>query len=115
MPTNQQHMEAEDNAAEPYDSSDPESVKAARKRSGRIKKKERDILAALMSHPDGRYLMFESIRCILTSSTPAVIGDPTATYFNCGQEYRARHLFTEIVRIAPQHFVTMMEEHGKTL
>ncbi len=104
-------MEAAENLVKPYDSSDPESVANARKKLGRDKKKERDIVAALMSHPDGRTLLFNSVKCIFTGQ-PYVFDNINATFFNLGQEFRARGLFQEIIKLSPKDFITMMEEHG---
>lgn len=105
-----QELEAEENIEQSFDASDPKAVNEARKKQGRSKKKERDILVALMSHKDGRTLMYNSVKCILEGN-PVTAGDINATYYNLGQEHRARELFREIVRLTPPEFALMVEEN----
>lgn len=107
-------MEAEELDKKPFDASDPEAVNTARKKAGRKKAKERDTLKTLMEYPNGRELMFNSVKCILTGN-PMVIGDPHSTYYNLGQEIRARHIFMEIVRTCPEEFALMIEENKDDL
>ena len=109
-----QTMEAEELDKKPFDASDPEAVNNARKKAGRKKAMERDTLKTLMEHENGRKLMFDSVKCIL-SGNPVIPNEPYATYFNLGQEYRARHIFKEIVRIAPEEFAVMIEENKDEL
>lgn len=107
-----QQLEAEEALEVPFDASDPKQVNEARKKAGRGKKKEREVLAALMSHTDGRTVMFGSIKCVLDGS-PLVPGDPYSTYYNLGQEHRARELFKDIAKVCPKEMVLMLEEHWK--
>lgn len=102
-------LEAEELAEKPYDASDPEQVNAARKRSGRKVSKERDTLKALLEHENGREFLYASIKCIIDGD-PVVPGDSLSTYFNLGQERRARHIFQESVRISPENFAKMIKE-----
>lgn len=114
MTTTIQHLEASENIDKSFDASDKEQVNEARKKSGRKKVKERETLQALMMYENGRKLMFDSIKCILTGS-PVVAQDTYSTFFNLGQEHRARHLFKEIVQVSPKEFVLMIEENKDEL
>lgn len=102
-------MEAEELPERPFDASSPTEVNEARKKAGRKKVKERETLQTLMQYENGRKFLYESIKCILEGN-PLVAGDPYSTYFNLGQEYRARLIFQEIVKVAPQEFALMIEE-----
>lgn len=103
-------LEAEDLAEKPYDASDPKQVNEARKKGGRKKKREREFLHTMMQHPDGRFLMYDMVRCVVEGN-PMVPGDPHSTYFNLGQEYKARALFREIAKISPDQLVLMLQEN----
>lgn len=107
-----QQLEAAEAIEKPFDASDPKQVNEARKRAGRGKKKEREVVAALMQHPDGRKVLYDSTVLVLQGN-PVVTGDPYSTYFNLGQEHRAKALFLEIIKVAPQDFIKMMDEYGQ--
>lgn len=104
-------LEATENLGKTYDAADPKQVNDARTKAGRGKKKERQVIAALMQHEDGRKVLFDSVRCLLEGN-PLVPGDPYSTYFNLGQEHRARELFKEILKVAPENFIVMMKEYS---
>lgn len=104
-----QELEAAELPERPFDASDPKQVNEARKKSGRKKVKERETLLTLMQYENGRRFLYDSIKCILDGN-PLVPGDPYSTYFNLGQEFRARGIFQEIVRVAPKEFSLMIEE-----
>lgn len=104
-------LEANELEEKPYDAGDEKSVSDARKKSGRKKAKERETLKTLMQYENGRELMFNSIRCLLDGN-PVVPGDSLSTYYNLGQEHRAREIFKEIVRVAPKEFAVMIEENS---
>ncbi len=104
-------IEAEEALQVPYDANDQVSVNEARKKLGRKKKEEQKITVALMSHPDGRTLVFNSIKCIL-ERLPMSFDNINMTYFNLGQEYRAMALFKDVIRLCPKEFVLMLEEHA---
>lgn len=103
-------LEAADLVEEPYDASDKEAVTDARKRSGRKKVKERETLQTLMQYENGRELMYNSVRCVLEGN-PVIPNDPYATYYNLGQEHRAREIFKEIVKVSPKEFAMMIDEN----
>jgi hypothetical protein len=114
MATRSQELEAEDLIAKTFDASDAKQVNNARKKAAKEKAEERETLEALMEYPNGRALMFNSVKCILIGS-PLTPNDPYSTYFNLGQEHRARELFKEIVKIAPEEFTLMIEENKEFL
>lgn len=101
--------EARELAEKPFNASDEKDVNEARKRSGRKKKRQREILKVMMGNEDGRTLMFDFVRCVIEGD-PMVPGDQYSTYYNLGQERKARALFREIVKICPEEFVKMMKE-----
>lgn len=109
-----QEMEALDGMREEFDASDPQAVNNARKKAARNKTDERNTLKTLMEYPNGRQLMFNSVKCILVGN-PLVPGDPHSTYFNLGQEMRARDIFKEIVTVCPNEFALMIEENKDDL
>lgn len=102
-------MAAAEALEKPFNAADPIAVNNARKKAGRKKSEDRETLATLMQYENGRKFLYESIRCIIEGN-PIVMGDPYSTYFNLGQEYRARSIFQEIVRVSPKEFSLMMEE-----
>lgn len=111
-----QKLEAEEELKEqeePFNSSDPEHVNKARKKHGQKKKKDREIIAALMSHADGRQMIYDSTFLIL-STNPVVPGCSLSTYYNLGMAKKARDLFTEVVKVCPELFVKMMKEYEDT-
>lgn len=110
MTTRAMKLEAEENLEKSYNANNPEEVHAARVAAGRKKKAERETLTELMKYPNGRELLYNSIYVFLYGN-PVVPGDPNSTYYNLGQEQRARDLFKEIVAVAPEDFVKMMEEN----
>lgn len=107
-------FEAERMAELPYDSSDAQQVNNARKAAALRESEELETLKALSLHENGRGLLFDFVKCYLVGN-PAVIGDPNSTYYNLGQEHKARELFKKIVRIAPEEFCKMIEENKDEL
>lgn len=102
-------LEAEETPERPFDASDPKQVNTARKKHARKKVEERETLRTLMQYENGRRFIYDSIKCILDGN-PVIPGDPHSTYFNLGQEYRARGIFQEVVKVAPKEFALMIEE-----
>lgn len=103
-------LEAIDNAEIPYDAGDKEQVNEARKKAGRKKVKERETLVTLMQYENGRELMYNSIKCVIDGN-PVVPSDAFSTYYNLGQEHRAREIFKEIVKTCPKEFALMLDEN----
>lgn len=104
-------LEAEENIEGAYDASDPEQVKTARKKERSKKRMERETLQTMMQYENGREFLYNSIKCILDGD-PVVPGDPYSTYFNLGQEKRARDIFKEMVKVSPKEFALMIEENA---
>lgn len=95
----------------PFNSSEPADVNEKRKKAGRKKKKDREVILALMQHPDGRQMIYDSTFLILHTN-PVVAGDSLSTYYNLGMAKKARDLFVDVVKVAPDLFIKMMEECG---
>ncbi len=105
-------LEAQETIEPQYDANDPAQVNEARKKSGRKRAREREQLQKMMSTPDGRAYVFKSIECILVGN-PMISGDPYSTYYNLGQEKKARDYFKEVVKICPTEFISMINENGR--
>ncbi len=106
-----EEMEAIEIAEEPYNANDPKQVNEQRRKVGRNKKERRARLIERMKTAGGRLDVFGEIECILKGN-PMVSGDPYSTYFNLGQEFIARRIFKEVVKVCPDEFILMMKEHG---
>lgn len=110
MATIVQQLEAEDNLVTPYDASDEKSVTDARKKEGRKKAKEREDYISLMDHENGRRFLWSFCAAAVVGN-PVVAGDLHSTYFNLGQERKARELFIELLRVCPKLVASMIEEN----
>ncbi len=103
-------LEAEEVVEKAYDASDPKQVNEARKKEGRLKRTERELTQAMMSHVNGRFFLYNLVKCVVEGD-PLSIGDPHATYYNLGQERKARELFKEMIKIDPEGFTEMLQEN----
>ncbi len=101
-------------AAKPYDSSDEQQVNNARKAAALRERNELETLRTLSQYPNGRELLFDFIKCAITG-IPTVVDNVNATYFNLGQEHKARDLFRKLIKASPGDFVKMIEEHEDEL
>lgn len=107
-------FEAERMAEKPYDSSDEQQVNNARKAAALRESKDLETLKALMLHENGRSLVFDMVKCCFNGN-PMVIGNAELTYFNLGQEHKARSFFNKVVQVCPKEFCQMVDEHREEI
>lgn len=105
-----QQLEAAEVPEQPFDASDPEQVNEARKKSGRKKKEEREDYVSLMETEKGRSFLWKFCAAAVVGD-PVVPGDSLSTYYNLGQERKARDLFKELLRVVPARVAEMVEEN----
>jgi hypothetical protein len=110
MANKAQQLEAEDAIEKPYDASDKEQVSEARKKAGRKKKEEREDYISLMETERGRKFIWKFCAAAVIGD-PVVPGDSLSTYFNLGQERKARELFRELLKVVPALVAKMVEEN----
>ena len=103
-------LEAEELAEKPYNAADPTQVAEARKTQGRKKVKDREDYLSLMEHENGRRFLWQFCAVAITGN-PVVPGDLYSTYFNLGQESKARAIFTELIRLTPELATKMIQEN----
>lgn len=110
MATVPKMLEAEENIERAYDASDIDQVKAARKTARRKVAKDREDYVSLMEQQNGRAFMWKFCAAAIDGD-PVVNGDPYSTYFNLGQERKARALFKELLKVCPKLVAVMVEEN----
>lgn len=103
-------LQAEEEIETPYDASDKEQVNEARKKSGRKKKEEREDYVSLMETEKGRSFLWKFCAAVVTGD-PVIPGDIYSTYYNLGQERKARELFKELLKVVPAQVAQMVEEN----
>lgn len=101
-------------AAKPYNSSEEKDVNNARKAAALREANELETIRTLAQYENGRELLFDFIKCAITG-VPTVVDNINATYFNLGQEHKARDLFRKFIKASPKDFVKMVEEHQDEL
>lgn len=105
-------IEAEAAQEEPYDTSDPQQVNTARKKSARTRADRMEFVAAAMTTPQGRawfYDIIEFCHCFKTSFS----GDPYVTAFNSGEQNIGLRILDDIQMAAPEFYLTMITENKK--
>lgn len=104
--------QAENEAEKSYDASDPKAVNNARKRAGRKKASELEVVRVLMNTTQGRAWMFDILQMCHISSPTFVRGDPHATSFQEGERNIGNRLLHDINRAAPDMYAKMCSEGG---
>lgn len=103
-------VEAEDNLAVPYDTSNPEHVNAARKKSGRKRRDDLSVVGALMETRQGRAWVYGKLAAAHIWQQSFIQGSPDGTAFREGERNQGLQLLAEVQASAPQEYVTMCEE-----
>lgn len=98
-----------DTDEKPYDAGNPEDVKAARKGERRSQLLRKDMVAAIMSLPQGRewiwdILVFSGVNGEPLSTTPEY------TAFNIGKGTVGRYILADITSITPDLYIQMLKE-----
>jgi hypothetical protein len=102
--------EAEMVAEKPYDAGDAEQVNEARKKAGRKKREDLDVVHALMQHAKGRMWLYEWLEACKIFSSPIVPNDTHFTYHNIGEQNIGKRLLQQITEAAPEQYMLMMQE-----
>ncbi len=105
-----QELEAETEAAKPYNAGDPKEVNNARKRAARKTTERLRVVEALMKHEDGRAWVYELLESCHLYTNPFTLGHPDATNFKLGEMNIGQRLLADIVAAAPKEYLKMCEE-----
>ena len=103
-------IEAETNLEEPYDTSSPEQVNAARKKSGRKRRDDLSVVGALMETRQGRAWIYGKLAGAHIWQQSFIQGSPDGTAFREGERNQGLQLLAEVQAASPQEYVTMCEE-----
>jgi hypothetical protein len=99
---------------EAYDASDPKQVEKKRLAKARWEKDSREVLAQLMSSPNGRRWMWEEILSPAgIYSISYVTGDAMGTAFNEGKRNIGNRTLALIIKTCPQEYLLMQQEAGE--
>lgn len=102
----------DDGPDKPFDASNPTDVKR-RKVVLKAKENQRDgALRAIMSLPSGRKLMWDELEACHVFST-SFDRDAIVMAFREGERNRGLFWLAHIQRVAPQEYLTMIEEASK--
>lgn len=93
-----------------YDAGDPAQVNLKRRQAGRKAKEKRSFIAQVMADPAGRAWLHELLSVANTFGAPVVPGDPYMTHFRLGEQNLGHRIMADIMRAAPELYVTMIEE-----
>ncbi len=102
--------EAEENLQESYDTSDPESVNKARKKSSRTRATRLEFVAAAMTTMQGRAWFYDLLNRCYIFRTPFMSGDMHSTAFRCGENNIGLQILSDIQDSAPELYITMIKE-----
>lgn len=103
---NQANQEAE----QPYDASDPKQVNKARQKAGRRKATELDVVRTVMGTTQGRSWMYSVLEMCMIYGNPFVPGQPDSTAFNLGMANVGKKLMQDIMSAAPEEYLKMCNE-----
>lgn len=94
---------------EGYDTSEPQEVNKARKKSGRTRAERLEFVKAAMTHEQGRAWFYDILVFCKVISTP-FRESPYETSFNCGMQNVGLRLMQDIQDAAPQAYLQMVTE-----
>lgn len=112
MTTEPQKVEAEEAAAEPYDTSDKAAVNKQRKRAAARRRQQLEMIATVMGSPGGRAWMYDVLLLCNATSTPYSQSSPYDTAFQCGQQNVGLKLLADMQAAAPQEYLLMLKENN---
>lgn len=111
MATNSQIAEAEFVAEQGFDANDPEQVNNARVKAGRKKKKNLQVVEAIMQHPDSREWFYRLLTACDVFRNSYVFGEPAeGMAFREGKRYIGLQLLADIRKASPENFCKMLDE-----
>lgn len=96
-------------AEQSYDANDPEQVNSARKRAGRERREEMEVIAALMKVPQGRRWLYNKLAFCRVFTSPFA-ESPYQTAFNSGRQAVGHLLQEDIMASSPDLYMTMCLE-----
>ena len=102
-------VEAEANLEKPYDTSDPETVNKARKKSALTRSDRLEFIKAAMSHSQGRAWFYDILVFCKVFNTP-YDENPYNTAFKCGEQTVGLRILDDIQTVASDEYVTMIKE-----
>lgn len=111
MVDNPAKEEAEIALEAPYDAGDPEQVNNARKRAGRERREELEVVKALMNLPAGRRWLYNKLVMCKVFTSPFVPGRDGQTEFFAGMQAMGHLLQDDIMSAAPDLYMAMCTEN----
>lgn len=93
-----------------YDSSDPEQVNEARKKSGRRKRANLDFVKAILELSEGREWLYRLLLACDAFRQPWVHGNSEATAFRCGKLDVGYQLLADAKKADFEKFCLMLKE-----
>lgn len=103
-------IQAEEEAEESYDTSDPVQVNNKRKRSARTRADRLKFIEAAMQLEQGRAWFYDILLFCKCFEGPYVPGDPYATAMKCGQQNVGLRILDDIQTAAPDNYTLMIKE-----
>lgn len=103
----------EDGKEVSYDTSDPQEVNKAKKRSARTKADRLKFIEAAMSHAEGR-AWFNDILTFCHIFSTSFMDDPYRTAFKCGEHNVGIRMLSDIQEAAADNYLVMIRENKKT-
>lgn len=93
----------------PYDASEPKDVKAAIRASKRWDDKRAKVILSIMFTEDGRRWMREVLELCRIGDNP-FSKDALIMSFRCGEINIGNQLMAQVMNVAPQQYMQMMNE-----
>lgn len=100
------------NLDEPFDASDPVQVKKRDAAAHRREKDNREVLATLLSSPQGRNWMWDLMTLGHVFETTFVPGDALSMAFREGERNIGLRLIAMVTTAAPDALIQMMRDKG---
>ena|SRR5690348_16905418 len=104
-------MDVHPREVQSFDANDPEQVRKRQSKANRREKANRDVLANLLSTPDGRAWVWgwlESTHVFAVSFDP----DPYVSAFREGERNVGLRLISQVTTVAPEAYIQMMRERA---
>lgn len=101
-------QEAIDESEKPYDTSNPEQVNTARKKTARTRAVRLKFVEAAMQHPEGRAWFYDQLLFAKIFST-AFDPDPYIMAFMAGQRDIGMHLLDDVQMFPEQYNLMILE------
>lgn len=94
----------------PYNAAEPAEVNKARKVEARRRKRELEVVKAIMGTPQGREWMNNLLKTCKVFVSPIVAGDTHFTYHNIGEQNIGKKLLQDIGEASPDEYIIMLKE-----